>query len=382
MESESIDMKFLRFYQNLRPIVRPNKVLVIYGPRQIGKTTLINDFLSSISVKYRLDSSDNIKIQQVLGSQDFSLIKEYASGYELIAIDEAQNIPNIGQGLKILVDQSPGIQVIATGSSSFELSGQIGEPLTGRKTTMLLFPIAHTELIKHFNTFELKEKLAEFLLFGSYPEVLTIATLSGKKQLLEDLVHSSLLKDILALEKVKSPKVLLDLLRLLAFQIGSEVSLNELAQQLHIDVKTVQRYIDLLEKSFIIFSLRGFSRNLRNEMTKKQKYYFYDVGIRNAVISNFNSIELRNDVGGLWENFVIVERMKKRTYHNIAANSYFWRTWNQKEIDLVEEREGKLFAYECKWRGKSVTAPKEWKEGYPEAEFLVITPENYLGFVV
>jgi len=375
-------MKFERLYQNLNLYLKPGKVLVIYGPRQVGKTTLVSDFLSSCMLKYKLDSGDNIKTQQIVGSQDFSLLKDYAEKYELIALDEAQNIPNVGQGLKILVDQNPNLKIIATGSSSFELSGQIGEPLTGRKITLQLFPIALAELANHYNKFELKEKISELLRFGCYPEVLTTQTTEEKKQLLEELVHSSLMKDILALEKVKSPKVLLDLVRLLGFQIGSEVSLNELAQQLHIDVKTVQRYIDLLEKSFVIISMRGFSKNLRNEMTKKMKYYFYDVGIRNGIISNFNPLELRNDVGVLWENFVIAERMKKRAYHSIAANAYFWRTWNQKEIDLIEERDGKLFAYECKWKEKNVAAPKEWVDAYPQSEFTVITPANFLEFVL
>jgi len=224
-----------------------------------------------------------------------------------VILDEAQKIPNIGQGLKILVDQIPGIKIIATGSSSFELAGQVGEPLTGRKTTLTLYPVSHLELAQLYNPHEIKEKLGEWLVFGAYPEVVTTEGKSEKARLLEELVHSYLLKDLLELEKVKSSKIVLDLLRLLAFQVGNEVSLSELGQQLGIDYKTVARYLDLFEKSFVIISVRGFSRNLRKEVTKKCKYYFYDNGIRNAVISNFNGLELRNDLGSLWENFLFFD---------------------------------------------------------------------------
>ncbi|MCX8009841.1 MAG: ATP-binding protein [Ignavibacteria bacterium] len=371
-----------RKYANLNEFIKPNKVLVIFGPRQVGKTTLISDYLSNCSFKYKFETGDNIRVNQILSSQDLKLLKEYIAGYELLVIDEAQYIPNIGISLKLLVDNIPNLKIIATGSSSFELAGQIGEPLLGRKTTLQLFPISISELMAHYNKFELSERLPEFLIYGLYPEVLTTQTIIEKKKILDELVHSSLLKDIFALENIKSPKVLLELLRLLAFQIGSEVSLNELAQSLRVDVKTVQRYIDLLEKSFTIIGVSGFSKNLRNEMTKKRKYYFYDTGIRNGLISNFNSLELRNDVGQLWENFVFIERMKKRIYYNISANQYFWRTWNQKEIDLIEERDGKLFAYECKWKEQTFDAPKEWKSAYPEAEFKVIHPGNIFELII
>lgn len=375
-------MKIQRYYQDLDKYLKPNKVLLIYGPRQVGKTTLLQDFLSNSKFKYKLDSGDNIKLRNVLESQDFDLIKEYAAGYELIAIDEAQKIPGVGKGLKILVDQIKGIKIIATGSSSFELAGQTGEPLTGRKTSLILFPVSQIELAFLHNPFELKSKVEEWLVFGGYPEVVAAENKQEKIKFLEELVSSYLLKDILELERVKNSKVLLDLLRLLAFQVGNEVSLSELATQLGIDYKTVGRYLDLFEKSFVIFNLRGFSRNLRKEITKKSKYYFYDTGIRNAVISNFNGLELRNDVGGLWENFLFMERLKKRSYKNIPANVYFWRTWDQKEIDLVEERDGALFGYEFKWGIKKTLQPHEWFKIYPEAKYQTITRENYIEFIV
>ncbi|MEW6066942.1 MAG: ATP-binding protein [Nitrospirota bacterium] len=374
-------MKIPRIYQDLNKYLKPNKVLIIYGPRQVGKTTLLENFLAKTNLKYKLDSGDNIQTQHILGSQNFNIILEYAQGYELVAIDEAQRIKNIGLGLKIIVDQMPGIKVIATGSSSFELSGQVGEPLTGRKITLTLYPVSQIELNNLYNPYEIKSKLEEWLIFGGYPEVVAAADKTEKIRLLEEIVHAYLLKDILSLERVKNSKVLLDLLRLLAFQVGSEVSLTELARQIGIDYKTVARYLDLFEKSFVIYNLRGFSRNLRKEITKKSKYYFYDNGVRNAIISNFNKLELRNDTGMLWENFLFIERLKKRTYQDIYANNYFWRTWDQKEIDLIEEREGKLFGYEFKWGKKSLKPPKEWSEAYPDSEFAIISQENYMEFI-
>jgi predicted AAA+ superfamily ATPase len=231
------------------------------------------------------------------------------------------------------------------------------------------------------NHFELKEKLPEWLVFGSYPEVVTAEGRGKKQELLEELVHAYLLKDILELERVKGAKVLLDLLRLIAFQVGNEVSLSELAAQIGIDVKTVGRYLNLFEKSFVLYNLRGFSRNLRSEVTRKSKYFFYDNGVRNAIISNFNDLPLRNDVGALWENFLVMERLKKTTYHPIYANRFFWRTWDRQEIDVVEEREGTLFGYEMKWGGKTPAPPRDWRATYPAATYEVITRENYLAFI-
>lgn len=374
-------MKLPRIYKNLDDVLKPNKVLVIYGPRQVGKTTLLKDFLAATKLKYRLDSGEDIRVNEVLGSGDFSKILGYVKGYELLAIDEAQKVKYIGQGLKIIVDQVPGIKVIATGSSSFELAGQIGEPLTGRKVTLTLFPLSQIELAELYNPYELKNRLEEFLIYGAYPEVLISDDVREKQRVLNEITGSYLLKDILELEKVKNSKLLLDLLRLLAFQVGNEVSLAEIAGQIGIDYKTVARYLDLFEKAFVIYNLRGFSRNLRNEITKKSKYYFYDNGIRNSIISSFNALELRDDTGKLWENFLFMERLKKKAYQNIYANNYFWRTWDQKEIDLIEERGGKLYGYEFKWGNKLPKPPKEWLTAYPGSEFNVISRENYLDFV-
>ncbi|PKN38343.1 MAG: hypothetical protein CVU62_05685 [Deltaproteobacteria bacterium HGW-Deltaproteobacteria-2] len=372
-----------RIYDNLSLFLKPNKVLVIYGSRQTGKTTLLKKFLSENEgkLRYKLDSGDDVNTQIVMGSSDFKKIIDYAKGYDLIAIDEAQKIKNIGMGLKILIDQLSNIKIIVTGSSSFELAGQIGEPLTGRKITLTLFPLSQIEMGKLYNDYDLRSRLDEYLIFGSYPESLTSATVNDKKKVLEELVGSYLLKDILELEKVKSSKLLLDLLRLLAFQVGSEVSLSELGKQLGIDSKTVARYLDLFEKSFVIFNLRGFSRNRRKEITSKSKYYFLDNGIRNAIIANFNPLDIRDDIGKLWENFLVVERLKKQAYNKLYSNNYFWRTWDQKEIDWVEEREGRLFGYEFKWKNKSRKVSSAWKDNYPDANLEIIDNENYLEFV-
>lgn len=373
-----------RYYQNIDALFHPKEVLIIYGPRRVGKTTLVENYLHNIKLKYRYDTGDNIRIADILSSQDLIRIQEYAQGYDLLVIDEAQQIPNVGKGLKLIIDHIPNIKVIATGSSSFDLSNEIGEPLTGRKTTITLFPIAQLEILKQNpNRYDLKQQLADFLIFGSYPQIVTSSNKQEKIRLIEELVNSYILKDILMLENVKGAVVLLNLLKLLAFQIGSEVSLNELANNLNLDVKTVSRYLDLLEKAFIITRLNGFSRNLRSEITNKSKYYFLDNGIRNGVISQFNDLTSRNDVGQLWENFIIIERMKLRAYHSIYGQAYFWRTYEQKEIDLIEERDNKLFPFECKWSTKNrVNIPHDWLANYPDADPLqVINPDNYLDIV-
>jgi predicted AAA+ superfamily ATPase len=371
-----------RAYEPLEERLAVNKALVIFGPRRVGKTTLLKKMLDETKLNYKLDSGDNIRTQQVLGSQDFEQILAYAEGYSLIAIDEAQNIANVGMGIKILLDQFPGLRVIVTGSSSFELAGQLGEPLTGRKTTLTLYPIAQSELLMQRNQFELRESLSQFLVYGAYPEIIQAATNQDRIDLLMEIANSYLLKDILAFDRIKSSRNLLDLLKLLAYQVGEEVSLTEVSTQLGVDVKTVKRYLDLLEKSFVVFRMNGFSRNLRQEVTNKAKYYFYDNGIRNAIISQFNPVADRNDVGALWENFLQVERLKHRQYSKIYGNMYFWRTYQQQKIDLIEEREGNLFAYEFKWSSnKGGKVPSDWTKTYPNASYQVIHPNNYWKFI-
>ncbi len=354
----------------------------MYGPRRVGKTTLIQEYLKKTTWKYKLDSGDNIRTQQILSSQNFETILGYVEGYELLVIDEAQQIPHIGQSLKIIVDQRPDLRVIATGSSSFDLSNQIGEPLTGRKRTLTLYPVSQIEQRFNHNEHELRESLPETLVYGSYPEVLTAKTKNQKQELLTELAHAYLLKDILALEQIKGSKYLLDLLKLLAFQIGKEVSYQELGRQLGLSVKTVQRYLDLLEKAFVVIRVGGFSRNLRSEVARKSKYYFYDTGLRNAIIAQFNDLDHRSDVGELWENFLFIERLKKRAYQEIYATPYFWRTYEGQEIDLIEEGNGEIRGYEFKWSKRPQAIPSQWLVSYPQASYATIHPENYLSFVL
>lgn len=375
-------MKIIRNYQDLEKYLTADKALIILGPRQVGKTTLMTDYLLKTHFKTKQVTGDDLLIHQALGSQYLENIKSFCEGYDLLAIDEAQKIPNIGIAIKLIIDQLKSIKVIATGYSSFELAGQLGEPLTGRKTELFLFPVAQSELLNHFNRFELKQNLEDYLIHGSYPEVVVSEGRKVKQRLLEEITGSYLFRDILSFERIKSPQLLLDLLRLLAFQIGSEVSVNELSKKLSIDNKTVRKYLDLLEKSFILYQLRGYSGNLRKEITKQSKYYFYDNGIRNALIANFNSLDLRNDVGQLWENFLVIERLKKQSYKSIYANNFFWRSWSGKEVDFVEEREGKLFGYEFKWSKDNVKPPKLWLETYPQSTFEVINNDNYLEFII
>lgn len=301
----------------------------------------------------------------------------------MYVLDEAQYVPQIGMGLKIIVDQIKDIKVVATGSSSFTLVNKLSEPLTGRKNVLKLFPLSQLELRDYYvNKYELMNALPEFLIYGAYPEIIELKSLLEKQQRIEEISKSYLLADILNLGVVKNEQVLWRLLQHLAYQVSSLVSLNELASKLGVSVKTIQRYLDLLEKSFVIVSVGGWSRNLRDEIVSKKKYYFVDLGVRNSIISNFNPLEVRNDIGQLWENFVFIERLKKRTYQGISANYFYWQNWKGKEIDLVEEREGKLFAYEMKWKNNSrVKIPKQFLEAYPDCEFSVIHKDNYLDFV-
>jgi uncharacterized protein len=360
----------------------PGKALIIYGPRRAGKTTLLISYLDSCRLRYRLETGDDVRIQHLLGSGDLKQIIAFAEGFDLIAIDEAQQIPGIGMGLKILVDHVPDLRIIATGSSSFDLAGAVGEPLTGRKRTLTLFPVSQMELKQKFNSYDLRQHLEEYLVYGLYPEIVTAQGRKEKLELLEELAGSYLLKDVLALERIRSSRTLVDLLKLIAFQVGSEVSLNELATQVKLDVKTVGRYLDILEKCFVIVRVGGFSRNLRSEITSKAKYYFLDNGVRNAVIGQYNLLDSRNDVGALWENFIVSERIKKRAYEGIYGTFHFWRTYDGQEIDYVEERDGGLFGFECKWTAQQRSKPpKKWLVAYPGATFEIVTPENYLDFV-
>jgi predicted AAA+ superfamily ATPase len=329
-----------------------------------------------------LVNGDDIIVRQYLESQSIQKLKDFVGHHSLLVVDEAQYVDKIGLNLKLIVDHIPTIKIIATGSSSFDLSRDIGQPLTGRKHVLRLFPLAQMEISQIEKRHETAANLEARLLYGAYPEVVTLAGNTQRQEYLRELVNSYLMKDILALENVRHSNKLVQLLQLLAFQIGKEASLNELGTQLGMSKNTVERYLDLLEKVFVIYPLTGFSRNLRKELSKSRRYYFYDTGIRNALIGNFNPLALRNDVGQLWENYIVTERMKRQEYLREFSNFYFWRTYDQKEIDLIEERDGKLFGYEMKWQKQEVKPPKEWQTTYPEASFQTVHRENYLDFIL
>ncbi|MDP4011916.1 MAG: ATP-binding protein [Candidatus Roizmanbacteria bacterium] len=375
-----------RFYDDLSSYLKPGKVLIVQGPRQTGKTTLVQNNLRSMKqYKQIYLTGDSIEAKTIFSSQSLDTISSFAKNFDLIAIDEAQKIEGIGLGLKILVDHVPEIRVIATGSSSFDLVNKIGEPLVGRAIRLNLYPISIAELqTDGLNEYELQQKLQQYLLYGFYPEVITAETILQKKEYLHNLVDMYLLRDVLEFAGIKGSKFIVSLLKLLAFQVGNLVSLTELGQNLQANVRTIAKYLDLLEKSYIIKSLCGFSRNQRKEITKKNKYYFFDTGVRNALIGNFNELQVRNDVGALWENFLVMERLKKQEYTRLYANNYFWRTWDGQEVDWVEEREGKALGYEFTFSDKQAQKkkePKDWKKAWSETSYEIITPENYLDFV-
>ncbi len=365
----------------IEKFIKPNKAIIIFGPRRVGKTTLINKYLESVKESYLLLQGDDIFVRETLKLQSINHLKNLVGKHKLLVVDEAQKVKDVGTVFKILLDNIKGIKIIATGSSSFDLAREIGEPLTGRKFTFRLYPLSQMEIKTLESPVDTKANLEQRLIFGSYPEVVLAKSTDEKITYLRELVSSYLYKDILEIEGIKHSDKISKLLQLLALQIGQLVSYTELGTALGLSKNTVERYIDLLEKSFVIFQQTGFSRNLRKEIIKSPKYYFWDLGIRNALINNFNPLTLRTDDGFLWQNYIICERMKKQEYEGIHTNNYFWRTYDKQEIDLVEERNGKLFSYEIKLGKSKVSVPKAWKENYPGASFEVINKNNYLSFI-
>lgn len=356
------------------------KIILIFGARQLGKTTMLKKlFLSQPGTRWLI--GDEPDIQAIFDNATSSQLRQLFGGSNLVVLDEAQRIADIGLKLKLAIDNIPEVQIIATGSSSFELANKTNEPLTGRKWEYRLFPLSFEEMVAHHGLLEEKRMLHTRLLYGYYPEIVTHP--GQEKELLKMLTDSFLYKDILLWENIFKPDKLIRLLQALAFQVGNLVSYNELGNLIGLDNKTVERYINLLEQVFIIFRLGSFSRNLRNELKSSRKIYFYDNGIRNAVIAAFQPIGLRQDAGALWENWLVSERMKRLHYHDIWANSFFWRTAQQQEIDYVEEKDGELFAYEFKWNpGAKASFPKTFTEKYHPKTQEVITPENFMDFVM
>ena len=356
------------------------KAIIIIGPRQSGKTTLVKEIIRHVDEPHLWFNGDEQGVRTLFKDASISRLKSIIGRHRLLIIDEAQRIENIGLCIKLITDNFPGIQVIATGSSSFELANKINEPLTGRKFEYFLYPLSFSEMVNRHGLFEEEQNLEDRLIYGYYPEIITKP--SDKTGNLKLLADSYLYKDILIWEQIKKSDRLERLVHALAFQLGNQVSYHELGQIAGLDNETTEKYVNLLEKAFIIFRLSSFSRNLRNELKKSRKIYFYDNGIRNAVLNSFNPLSLRDDVGALWENFLISERLKYIHYNQIYSNRFFWRTYNQQEIDYIEEREGKLFAYEFKWSVKArARFPRIFLSAYPKSETQLITPDNYKSFL-
>lgn len=362
-------------------MLHSSKVVIIYGARQVGKTTLLNHIVEELPLRtLRIDAED-ARYTDVLSSKNTQHLKSLVAGYDLVVIDEAQQIPDIGTTLKLIHDHIPEIRVVATGSSSFDLSNKVMEPLTGRHWAYTLYPISFGELAKQNNAFELDQRVEEILIHGSYPEIIAIQSLEEKKEYLNRLVSSYLFRDVLQISQVRNSLKLRQLLKLLAYQIGSQVSMTELGTRLDMSKDTVARYIDLLEKSFVVFRLGGLSRNMRNEVTRMDKIYFYDLGVRNSIIDMLKPLHDRNDAGQLWENFIISERIKHNANQNNQASYYFWRLTTGAEIDLVEETDGRFHGCEIKFGEKQGKPPASWQVGYPGSDYTTINRRNYLSFI-
>lgn len=352
-----------------------NKAIIIYGPRRVGKTTLAKELLREYNQPDGYFNCEEPDINQALTNKTSTELKNLIGKRKLIVLDEAQKVKNIGLTIKLLVDNFPGIQLVATGSSSFDLANETAEPLTGRAFEFKLFPFSLNELKQKYSQLEIGRLLETFLRFGTYPEVVE-ADSGFARELISDITRNYLYKDILEFERLKNPDLILKLLQALALQLGSEVAYTELANLLGVDKVTIERYIQILEKAFVIFRLTPLSRNLRKELTKTRKIYFCDLGIRNSLINNFNELNLRTDVGAMWENFCILERLKFNSAKKLLPNVYFWRTYDQKEIDYIEEEGGKFNVFEFKWKKASCKFPKEFGETYPGSKFRIINKDN------
>ena len=357
--------------------LQPNKVVILYGARRVGKTMLVKEILANVNEPILRLNGDDINVHDKLSIRSIENYKQILGTCKLLYIDEAQKIPEIGLKLKLMIDEIEGLRIIISGSSSFDIHKNDGEPLTGRKYTFTLYTLSENEYTQVENNINKMDKVQERLVFGNYPELLHLPDRQDKVDYLNEMISSYLLKDILVYEHIKNSQKIFNLLRLIAFQIGGEVSLQELGIQLGISKNTVEKYLDLLSKVFILHKVEGFSRNLRKEITKNSRWYFLDNGIRNAVIANFNPLHARNDIGALWENYMISERLKYQEYRRISSNNYFWRTYEQQEIDWVEERDGSLFGYEFKWKEEKVKIPTQWKSAYPDASFELININNF-----
>jgi len=359
-----------------------NKVILLFGTRRVGKTWLIEQITAEANIEHLLLNGEDQDVQILLATRTVANYSRILGNAKLLVIDEAQVIPEIGKILKLLIDSFKDLTIIASGSSAFDLSNQTGEPLTGRSLTYYLYPIAQMELAQYENGLQTLQNLEERLIFGAYPEIFQLETLTEKSQYLTELVKSYLLKDILMYENIQNSSKLLELLKLIAFQVGSEVSIDEISRSLGISKNTVDRYLDLLSKVFIIYKVGGYSNNLRKEVTKSSKWYFYDNGIRNAIINDFRLLALRNDQGILWENYGFSERIKKMSYQQQGVQHYFWRTYDQQELDMIEAKNGEILAVDFKWGNQKKKIPGFFAKNYPDVPFSIINKENYLDFIL
>jgi len=371
-----------RKVQNLiRDKLSPGKVLVLLGARRVGKTFLLKQLIANTTENYIFWNGEDFAIHEILKRRSVQNYKNLIGNATLLIIDEAQKIPEAGLILKLIVDSFENLKIIVTGSSAFDITNLTGEPLTGRKIEINIFPVAENEFHKIEKPEQRKDNLMHRMIFGNMPELIKLNNRTDKEEYLRTLINSYLLKDVLVFENLRNSSKLFNILKLVAFQVGSEVSVQELGRQLAMSKNTIEKYLDILSKVFVIYKLTGFSRNLRKEIVKNSKWYFYDNGIRNAIAADFNQIENRADIGILWENYMMSERIKYQSYNGIITNRYFWRTYDKQEIDLIEEREGKLFAYEFKWNKNKETAPAAWRAAYPESTFKTITKDNYFNWV-
>ena len=367
--------------EQITPLLGIGKAIVIMGARQVGKSTLLETiFRDRDNILWM--TGDDLDVQELFGQMTSTRLKALLGNAKTLIVDEAQRIPDIGLRLKLITDQIKDVQVIAIGSSSFELASKVSESLAGRKREFRMFPISFSEMVSHTNLLEELRLIPHRMIYGYYPEV--VCNPGSESVILKELVDSFLYKDILSLDNINKPDKIVRLLKALAFQIGSQVSYNEVGQLIGLDSKTVERYIDILEKSYIIFRLGSFSRNLRNELKLSRKVYFWDLGIRNMLIGNLAQVENRPDAGALWENFILAERLKRNSYAGSIAQYWFWRTQQQKEIDYLEEENGQLNAYEFKWSDKKadVRIPESFAKAYPDASFSVITPKKVDEFLL
>lgn len=361
--------------------IEPNRAILIFGARRVGKTVLMRQLIDRFEGKVMLLNGEDYDTLALLKERSIANYRHILEGVDLLAIDEAQHIPDIGSKLKLIVDEVEGIRVIASGSSSFDLLNKAGEPLVGRSTKFHLTPLSQREIASVETALETRRNLESRLIYGAYPEVVTLDSFERKSDYLRDIVDAYLLKDILAIDGLKNSGKMKDLLRLIAFQLGNEVSYDELGKQLGMSKNTVEKYLDLLSKVFVIFRLGAYARNLRKEVTKAGKWYFTDNGIRNAVIGNFNPLSIRQDAGPLWENYLISERVKANYNQGLGKEFFFWRTYDQQEIDLIEEGAGSLIAFEFKWGDKKPKIPGIFKKTYTNATYDIINRDNYLDFV-